>query len=113
MPRAGKPCARTNCPNIVQPGTTYCPTCARARDKDRGTRQRRGYDRRHDAERRRWAPRVATGAVRCARCDEPITATEPWDLGHTDDRTRWTGPEHARCNRAAAGRSAHALRGGG
>jgi hypothetical protein len=67
----------------------------------------------HQQERRRLEPAVATGTVRCARaalgqCLMPsplIHPGQPWDLGHPDhDRTRWSGPEHQRCNRAAAAR---------
>lgn len=68
----------------------------------------RGYGTAHQAERERLAPLVATGRVRCARpeCRQLIAPDDAWDLGHTDDRTAWTGPEHATCNRAAAGRKA-------
>ena len=45
-------------------------------------------------------PLVAGGGVCCARCQEPIERGDPWDLGHSADRTRWTGPEHRACNRA-------------
>jgi hypothetical protein len=54
----------------------------------------RGYDGRHKRERARWKPKVERGEIDCARCGEPIQPDEPWDLGHTDDRTGWTGPEH-------------------
>jgi hypothetical protein len=91
------------------PSGSRCAACRalqeRARDARRGSRQQRGYDREHDAERARWAPLVEAGGVDCARCGLLIGPGEPWDLGHTDDRTAWTGPEHARCNRAAAGRT--------
>lgn len=60
----------------------------------------RGYGAAHRRLRRWWAPRVATGRVRCAWCGELIGGREPWDLGHDDvDRSRWTGPEHVACNR--------------
>jgi len=70
-----------------------------------GSTTARGYDGKHQAERARWAPLVAQGAATCARCLRPIAPGTPWDLGHTDDRTTWTGPEHRRCNRRAGGRN--------
>lgn len=62
----------------------------------------RGYGPEHRRERRRWAGQVALGNVACARCGRLIEPGTPWDLGHDDhDRTRYQGPEHARCNRLA------------
>lgn len=67
----------------------------------------------HWQERQRLKPIVAQGTTICARaalgqCAMPkpvILPGQPWDLGHPDhDRTRWSGPEHRRCNRAAAAR---------
>lgn len=69
----------------------------------------RGYDRRHQLERLRWAPMVDAGLVDCARCHHPLEPGRPWDLGHTDDRTEWTGPEHPTCNRKAGGRNGAAV----
>lgn len=62
----------------------------------------RGYGWVHQQVRARLAPIVATGTARCARCGEFIGPAERWDLGHDDDdRTRYSGPEHRRCNRGA------------
>lgn len=102
-----KVCLEPGCPTLVRDGSR-CPTHERARDRARGTRQQRGYGADHDRLRAEWAPKVATGTIRCARCRGIIRADEPWDLGHDDhDRTRYRGPEHANCNRAAGGRAAH------
>jgi hypothetical protein len=69
--------------------------------KPRPSRHVRGYTNQHYALRRWLAPLVASGGVACARCGELIRPDEPWDLGHSDwDRTRYSGPEHRRCNRA-------------
>jgi hypothetical protein len=68
-----------------------------------GKTVQRGYGQMHRNPRLGWARSVARGDVDCARCGEQILPGEPWDLGHDDqNRSRWTGPEHARCNRATS-----------
>jgi len=75
------------------------------RERTRGTRQQRGYDRGHDELRSQWAPLVAQGTVLCWRCKTLIHPDQPWDLGHDDhDRSKYRGPEHQHCNRATNGR---------
>ena len=57
----------------------------------------------HQARRRELEAVVAAGLVHCARCGDQIEPGEAWDLGHDDfDRSRHSGPEHARCNRATS-----------
>jgi hypothetical protein len=85
-----------------------CSSCARGRDRRRGTTTQRGYGAAHQSLRERWRPAVEAGEVDCARCGKRIGPGEEWDLGHDDNRAEYNGPEHAReCNRAAAGRAAH------
>ncbi|GAA1992831.1 hypothetical protein GCM10009718_33170 [Isoptericola halotolerans] len=71
----------------------------------RRTAAARGYGAAHRRERARWQRTVDQGLASCARCHGPILPGEQWDLGHTDDRTGWTGPEHPSCNRSAGGRN--------
>lgn len=109
MPRALKVCSCIgcpahggSCPELVETGR--CPPCSAAADKRRGSRQQRGYDRQHERERERWQPAVELGQVDCAAptCVMPIRRIllgQAWDLGHTEDRTTWRGPEHMQCNR--------------
>lgn len=106
-PRGLRPCPAPGCPELIEPSQRRCPTHAQQHERSRGTRQQRGYDATYDRERRRWAPKVARGRVDCTSCGQRIQPGEPWDLGHNDDRTRITGPEHQACNRAAGGRAAH------
>lgn len=95
-------CAWHNCPQLVPRGQRYCQAHRQAHERKRGSASCRGYDARHQAERARWSRYLAEGhAVLCCRCGKPIRRGEAWDLGHTDDRLAWTGPEHAHCNRAA------------
>ena len=64
------------------------------------TMEQRGYGQSHYDLRKVWWPKVAAGRVVCHRCGRPILPGQPWDLGHDDyDRSRYTGPEHRRCNR--------------
>jgi hypothetical protein len=66
-----------------------------------------------------WAPIVTAGHARCRRCEQPILAGQPWDVGHLDDLalggspTGATRPEHARRVDCPAGgnRSAGAVLG--
>lgn len=102
MARASKRvCTTPGCPTLTT--GTRCPAHQADHERARGTRQQRGYDALHDRMRKAWAPKVAAGTIRCTRCQQPIDPATPWDLGHTDDRRAWTGPEHAVCNRVAAG----------
>lgn len=83
------------------------------------TTDERGYGALHQAERSRWRKRIDAGtSTQCAcarpdcphhtgRCPTIIAAGDPFDLGHTDDRQGWTGPECPPCNRSAGGRNAH------
>lgn len=64
---------------------------------------RRGYGPKHQKLRKALAIQVQSGSVICARCDQLIEQGQAWDLGHTDDRSGYTGPEHATCNRRAGG----------
>lgn len=100
-------CPAPGCPNLTRGGR--CTACARQLDRDRGTRQQRGYDATHDAERAKWELILQRRPVPCARCRRLIHPGQPWDLGHTDDRTRWTGPEHPPCNRAAGGHTSQTI----
>ena len=72
-----------------------------------GSTTARGYDGHHKAVRREWAVTVNAGEAYCAAttCGDPhgtgrwLPPATPWDLGHTEDRTAFSGPEHRRCNR--------------
>jgi hypothetical protein len=77
-----------------------------------GTTAARGYGKEHEHQRRAWAPKVRRGEAYCTRCKQPIAPDDAWDLGHNDDRTAWTGPEHATCNRRAGQAASVAARKG-
>ena len=83
----------------------------------KATTASRGYGVEHQRERARWEPKVAAGLADCHAevCTETsrlIAPGQPWDLGHTHDRTSWTGPEHVPCNRSAGGRNGAAVTNG-
>lgn len=75
----------------------------------------RGYGTAHQQRRRKWRPIVESGNATChakvclmpSRWIQPGTA---WDLGHTEDRSDWTGPEHALCNRSDGGKRSRKAR---
>ena len=55
------------------------------------------YGEAHRKVRKRWAPKVRAGKVKCARCHQPILPGEKWDLDHDDD-----DPSRRRLPRAVA-----------
>ncbi|SRR6266568_3766527 len=78
-----------------------------------GKTRERGYGWEHAQLRKQWKPRVQAGQVACCAviCLEVmdgrprlIAPGAPWHLGHTEDRTAWTGPEHQRCGAADGAR---------
>lgn len=86
----------------------YCQSCSRIVRKQSTPPKKpaaeRGYGYAHQLQRRRVKPIVDRGEAYChaRECLEDsrwIQPGTPWDLGHTPDRTTWTGPEHRRCNR--------------
>lgn len=67
------------------------------------TTTERGYGREHQKLRKKVKVEVDGGNAYCWRCGRLISPHEDWDLGHDDDdRTKYMGPEHQRCNRATA-----------
>ena len=56
------------------------------------------YNAEHQRLRAHWAPIVALGGVRCARCHEPIEPGSPFHLDHINGTRH---PSHPRCNVAA------------
>ena len=108
MPEAWRICPKPGCPTPVPAKQRYCDAHMKQYEQSRGTKAQRGYGKEFQAERRMWVRMVATGEVTCWRCLEPIHPGDPFDLGHDDhNRDIIRGPEHPRCNRSAAGKSAH------
>jgi hypothetical protein len=65
------------------------------------TTSERGYGAAHDKRREKEKVNVEAGKAYCWRCTKKISPHESWDLGHDDDdRSKYMGPEHAKCNRA-------------
>lgn len=75
----------------------------------------RGYGTDHQRLRAQWQPVVDAGQAHCHAvvCLLPTRWIAPgshWDLGHTPDRTAYTGPEHRTCNRSEGARRGNARR---
>lgn len=73
-----------------------------------GSTTARGYGPEHRRLRQALLP-YAYGEP-CPKCGETMLPGQALDLGHTDDRTAYTGIEHARCNRQAGAHKGHAGR---
>ena len=67
----------------------------------------------HRQAREEWAKALAeAGSMPCSSpwCrtpDQPITPSDPWDLGHAHGRRGYAGPQHPGCNRATRTHAAH------
>jgi len=113
VPRARRLCRYSNRDGIgahaADPGRTDCAEHRQAEAAARGGTTARGYGAAHQNSRAAWAPQVATGTVTCWRCQTLIKAGRPWVLGHRDDRSLPSHPEHLHCNQRAAGLSRHGI----
>lgn len=102
---AGRRCPGLRCPTILTNGERYCLAHMAEHEAARGTSAQRGYGARHRAVRAQWQARFDRGEhINCARCGKRIGPREPWALDHDDeDRSRYLGPSHKRCNDSAGG----------
>lgn len=73
-----KVCCEPGCPNLTT--RIRCPSCSRAKDAARGTRQQRGYDAEYQAQLR--SPEYLNAAI-CTSCGEAFTPANPKTGGHT------------------------------
>src|SRR6185369_6251516 len=88
------------CPTrSVTPGSR-CKGCARAMDRQRGSRSERGYGPEHRAARGRLARTLPRP---CGYCDQVVTADERWVAAHVvdGDPTRGWMVAHPDCNERA------------
>jgi hypothetical protein len=104
---AGRRCPTPGCPRILtNPSARYCPTHAREYEARRGSSTARGYGSAHQRHRTTYTDQLAAGVqLRCRTCGDPITV---FDLGHTEDRTAYLGPQCLPCNRGDGGRRGRA-----
>lgn len=100
-----RPCLCTGCP--VHPGRctrttprTRCVPCERYRDRERGTRQDRGYGPEHQAARRTLA---GTLPYPCGYCGVVVQPDERWVAAHEVDGRPEFGwkVSHPICNERA------------
>lgn len=92
------------CPTILTNGERRCPRHAKTYEQQRGSRQQRGYGNDHDRLRADWQRRIDDGEhVVCATCPTVITG-RMWQLGHTEDRAGYVGPQCVPCNTSDGGR---------
>lgn len=107
MARAKRICAKPGCPAIAAAGS-YCTTHQAEAERARGNSNQRGYGAAHQRTRTTLDIRVQAGLINCARCGQRIQPGQPWHLDHDDeDKSRYIGPSHARCNTSAGGLKAH------
>lgn len=104
MRKTKRPCTEPGCPTLTT--HRYCQYHRTQHNRQRGHAHQRGYGHQHQTQRAQLAPEVAAGKHDCWRCNQPITPTQQWHLGHHDNRTL-AGPEHATCNLSAAGKASH------
>lgn len=105
---AGRRCPASRCPVVLTRGERYCPAHAAEYEAQRGTTASRGYGARHQSARAEVQEHIDAGdIVRCVSCGARLTGTA-WDLGHSDDRRRYVGPQCTDCNRSSGGRKGRA-----
>ncbi len=93
------------CTQLIDADAKYCAEHARLIGGRRPSRVERGYDQHHVALRSHFARELEAGKTfTCAKCCKPVAHGDAWDLGHSEDRRTYTGPEHAACNRSHGGK---------